>query len=155
MAARLWWLPWSSLSVGPALLASAPAHFFSRRLVATLLPAETKPFFAHRYPFACPDHQMIQQLNLKDVPSADQFACDQNILRAGGRIARWVRMSNDDRRTIEAHSRAEDFGGADVGAVDGALIDRLGVLDAILAIETQDPELLLVKVAHGDHEERG
>jgi len=37
-------------------------------------------------------------------------------------------MGDDDRRTIQSHGGAEYFSGTDLRAVDGALIDRLGVL---------------------------
>ena len=88
---------------------------FAKLRVHVLRPgkAQPQPFQGEPAPLA--DDEVIQQLDIEQLPGRHDFHGESHIGRRGGRISRRVVMNRHDRGGLLAYRVAEDLGHPHLG----------------------------------------
>ena len=91
------------------------------------------------------DH-VVEDFDLEELTSPDEFAGDPNVRLGWRRIAAGVIVREDDRRGIDHDRQPEDFARVDQEGVDRADGYQVVALDPAAGVEDQDHHALAFEV---------
>ena len=98
---------------------------------------------------------MVEQIDVEQFASGIDVAGDLDVVGRGGRVAGWMVVHQDDSGAVEPDGLFVDLADAEQRRVERAHIEGLDLLDAVFGVEADDPEVLLVEVAHLDEHQLG
>ena len=85
---------------------------------------------------------MVEDVDLQQLPGADEVAGDGEVGLGGGGVAAGVVVDEDERGGVGGDGGAEDLAGVDEGGVEDAGGDALGADEAAAGVEQDDVEFL-------------
>ncbi len=88
------------------------------------------------------DDEVIDKFNIEHFARFNELPGHSDVFGRRGGIAAGVIVANDDTGAVAYNRRAKYLGGAQDGAIDGALVAADIVYHLILRIEHQDAHLV-------------